>query len=614
MRALFPALVLLVGCEETAEAVYLHFDGPVAAAVLPAYEGPWEVPAGFVANSRDGSIVAVDLKMGRLLTDDDTASFLRGAMLATGGNRMLSDVAVVPGDGTVTVWAIDTRYQQLLRVPYVTSVVDGVPEEVTPTSTEPEFLDIDGSGDSPTLTDVKLRAGFTTTEDWNIEFDGERWWPKGTRSGTMHRPLVPGEPWFSDDGELAFTLTGTATVGDRFHFRTETGVEEWDLGGLPLGLLAHDGRVYASVDAGHIGVFDGVTGARIGAVQLGAGAQPGRMAVAPDGRVFVTDGQAAHIWVLRFDLEVDPSTVPVETMPIAAPSIDVAWQGGIDRDGESFEHLFVAPAGLLRVDVIDLVTGAAVDPNPTTQGTEGIFIGAPVSGLAASVGDTQLPFESAWGGVATVPTVVVSTADGFVYSLEASTGCAVLDEIGPIATPSDSTTAFILLDDQGDTSQASLWIEAYTSSQVTMSTCGGVVRSEAWSVVYDSATASWEVEGSLSGVQQARAYDGARYLSDNGGLSFVIATGPLPPTQGDRFAFEVDDGLLVFRGSDEEEDGTASPWESPGRPATFEITGGPSGGGWDVAQYKQYAVLPVTNGDIAARLHLDSGKTEVVWE
>lgn len=614
MKPIFPALLLLVGCEDTAQAVYLHFDGPVAAAVLPAYAGPWEVPAGFVANSRDGSIVPVDLKMGRLLTDDPTASFLRGAMLATGGNRMLSDVAVVPGDGTVTVWAIDTRYEQLLRVPYVTAVVDGFPEEVTPTVTEAEFLDVDGSGDSPTLTDLKVRAGFTTTEDWNIEFDGERWWPKGTRSGTMHRPLEPGVPWFSDDGEIEFTVTGTATVGDRFHFRTDTGVEEWDLGGLPLGLLAQDGRVYASVDAGRIAVFDGVSGERIGAVELGAGAQPIRMAAAPDGRVFVTDGQASQIWVLRFDLELDPSAVAVETIPIAAPSIDVAWQGGVDRYGESFENLFVAPTGLLRVDVIDLVSGAALDPNPYTQSLEGTFLGAPIAGLAASAGDTKLPFESAWGGVASVPTVVVSTADGFVYSLEASTGCAVLDNSGPIASPSDSTTSFILLDDQGDSSQASLWIDGYTGAQVSLSTCGGVVRAEAWTVIYDSANSSWEVEGSISGVQQARAYDGSRYLSDNGGLSFVISTGPLPPTQGDRFAFEVDDGLLVFRGSDEEEDGTVLPWESPGRPVGYEVTGGPSGGGWDAVNRKQYALLPVTNGDIAARLHLDSGKTEVLWQ
>jgi len=612
-------LLLLAACADDLDIIPIHFSGPVAAAVLPANAGPWEVPAGFVANSRDGTIVPLDLKMGRLLSDDPSASFLRSAALTTGHERILSDVAVVAGDdGTVTVWAVDQAFQQVLRVPYVTGVDDaGWPVEPEPTATDPVFVDADGSGDAPTLTELNVRAGFTTTEDWSIAHDGTRWWAAGSRSGQQTKEPVPGTLYQTDDGELQFLLAGTGTEGDRFDLRTDTGVAEYTFGARPTALLAHEGRVYVSLASqpGQIVVYDGATGDYVGSVSLGEGAQPGRMTADPAGRLYVADATLPQVWLLRFDLELDPAAVAIEAIPVAAPAVDIAWQGGLDRTGVPFDRLFVAPAGLLRVDVYDPAAGTWVDPNPYTAEAEGVFIGAPIVGLAASAGETFLPHPTAWEGNARVPTVAAATADGFVYLYEASTGCGVLDYTGPYGEPATDTDAYIYLDDQGDASDSSLEIDPDSGWQVVGSTCGGVTRGESWTVIYDSATLSWEVEGTLSGVQAARAVEGQRYLSDTGAVSFTIRSGTLPPTQGDRFTFLMDDGALVFLGSDENEDGQISPaWESPGRPVGFETLSGPSGGGWDDVDIKQYVLLPVINTDIAARLHLETGKTEVLWE
>jgi DNA-binding beta-propeller fold protein YncE len=612
-------LAALAGCTEADDAIPLHFDGPVAAAVLGAGVGPWRIPTGFVANSRDGTIVPLDLLMGRLLTDDPTASFLRSGAIATGHERILSDVAVVAGsDGVVTVWAIDQGFGHLLQIPYVVGLEDGAPVEFEPVVTEAVFTDADGSGDAPELVDLRARAGFTTTEDWVIEHDGERWWVVGTRSGEQVKEPVAGEPYQTDDGELAFTLEGTGTAGDRFELSTDTGLVEIEPGARPMGLLAADTRVYASLqgdDGGRIAVYDGLTGVVSGEVDLGQGSAPGRLAAAPDGRLFVTDAALSQVWILRFDLELDPALVPVESVPIAAPAVDIAWQGGEDALGAPFDHLLVAPVGLLRVDVYDTLAAAWVDPNPLTPEVEGVFLGAPVSGLGASVGDTFLPHETEWGGNAYVPTVAVATGDGYVYEIDASTGCLVLDEIGPYAGPVDETDAYIYLLDQGEDSSSALVTDLATGWQVIGATCGGVTRTETWTVIYDAATLSWEVEGSLSGVQTTRAVEGERYLSDTGAVSFTIRTGVLPPTTGDRFVFLTEAGAVVYGGSDENQDAAVDrAWESPARPVGFETFSGPTGGGWDETGRKQHTLLPVTNSDFTARIDLDARKSELIWE
>ena len=54
---------------------------------------------------------------------------------------------------------------------------------------------------------------------------------------------------------------------------------------------------------------------------------------------------------------------------------------------------------------------------------------------------------------------------------------------------------------------------------------------------------SYEVEGTLSGVQDKRLYEGARYVSDTGAFSMLILPGNQPTTDGDTWSFGIDDAV-----------------------------------------------------------------------
>jgi hypothetical protein len=372
-----------------------------------------------------------------------------------------------------------------------------------------------------------------------------------------------------------------------------------------------------------IRLVDPWTGASLGAVTLPAGSSPWRMALAPDGRLFVADAKNPAVYLVSADVEANPSGAVVETLATAGPVLDVAYSEGEGADGSPFHRLFVAPVGLLRVDVYDFDEAAWFDPNPEDGEVAGVNLGSPISGLSASIGSVWLQTETSWGALPRVPTVAVSTQDGFLFQIDASTGCGVTNQRGPhgpneILDSTDETYLYATLDDQGPASAAELVVDDATGEQIAVSACGGVARGESWIVTYDSASVSWEVEGSLSGVQQERAYNDLRYVSDTGAISFLIASGSAPATDGDRFTFTIDRGLLSIAGVDKDQDGVIGtgdqPWEAPGRPLAYDVTVGPTGGGWDPVRRREYALLPVENSDIAARCQLDAGVAQVEWQ
>lgn len=621
-------LLLLAACDDDS-LIPLHFDGPVAAAFLPEDAGgPFDTPVGFVANSRSGTIVPLDLKEERLLNDDRAGSFLRAAAIPTGTARTLADVAVYANAGAVTLWAADQAYDQVLRVPYTTGVEeDGTPIEVEPTTDGAAFVDADQSGDSATIDEVTLRAGFTTTEDWSIEYDGAAWWAKGSRSGTMTKHPVEGIDYQSDGGEVQFTIQGGATAGDRFDLRTDSGLLEWDLGGKPTSVDVVGTRLYTMVLSSppRVYVMDAESGDYLGAVALPEETQPWRATFATDGRMFVADANSAQVFVLHFEAGVAVDDTEVESLAVAAAPIDVAWQAGEGADGTPFERLFVAPVGMQRVDVYDLLTNAWVDPNPVTAEVAGVELGSPISGLTPSVDTVWMQQETAWGALPRVPTVVVSTQDGYTLQLDASTGCYVTDSRGPHGPYTDESYdqdyPWATLDDHGDTSDTQLYVD-YVSSvygeQIVASPCGGVLRSEGWTLTYTSAQDAWIVEGTVSGVQANLAYEDERYLSDDGGLSFLLVSGPLPSTDGDQFTFLTDRGLASVIGTDANDDasiGTGdTPYELPARPVAFDYTTGDQGGGWDEVDRREFALLPVQNTDVVGKVQLDKGKATFQWE
>lgn len=623
-----PFLLLAAGCTEVST-IALHFDGPVDGAWLRVDEGsPFKQEVGLVANRRSGTIVPLDLESGRLLTDDRQASFLRGSALATGRGRMLQDVEVVAVEDRVHAWAVDLAWGEVLRIPYVVGTAeDGQPEEFTATASEATFIDGDESGDAPTLSDLAVRQGATTTETWSIEFDGAGWWAKGSRSGVQENRPEAGKAYGSDFREIAFTLAGTATAGDRFEIVTESGIDAWTLSGLPVALHRVGNVLFVAVvgqDGGpsRIHGMDADTGAWLGAVELPEGSQPWRMTSAPDGRVFVVDAQLPYAWVLRFDESADLSALRTESIALAGPGLDLAYQAGLSPEGAAFERLFVAPAGLGRVDVFDLDTATWFDPNPLTPEVEGIALDAPIAGLAASLGEVSLQQETPWGALPTVRTVAVATADGFLYQLDASTGCYVVSARGPhgpnALLDSDAEAAYATLEDQGAASDATLVVDESTGEQVQVSSCGGLARTETWTVTYDSAAIGWEVEGTVSGVQGALARTDQRYVTDDGSLSFVIVQGADPVTDGDRFSFGVERGLLSLYATDLDDDGTIEgsdrAWELPARPLPFQYLAGPTGGGWDAVDRREFVLLPLTNSDLVARVELARERTRVDWQ
>lgn len=607
-------LLALLACNQDTS-IPLRFDGPIAAAVLQAGESsPFTNPIGVVADRYDGLMYPLDLKTGRFLTDDPTASFLRTYALATGVERQLEAVAVTGQGGAspeVVAWAIDSRAMSLLRVPYVTGR-DGAGDlvEAVPEAGEPQFLDVDGSGDDATLTDIEVRAGATATEVWSISYDGSAWWARGSASGLQSTPITPGEVWRSDEKELSFVLSGSATAGDRIELTTDAGGLEIPLGGRPGDVLAlSNAEIAVGVqgEAPWVGFWD-TTGALLRQVPLSLGATPGRMAAASDGRIFIADRGLPVVWIV--------SGEEVTGLPTAAPVVDLAWVEGSGADGAPFAHLFVAPVGLQRVDVYDAVAGAWVDVNPLTEEVGGVPLGGPVSGLAASAAPVTLMFETPWEAKPVIPTVVATLADGYAVQLEGDSGCVAKTAAGPDAYDLDeyNEEIGIYLEDTNNTSTVTMVAEEATKSFIVFSPCGGVTHTESWSVIFDASTQSWAVEGSLSGPQVRRAREGQRYTSDTGAISFYLEPGVLPADEGDRFTFYTRSGMQIYAGSNEDSDATVEAlWENPGRPVSFYTDNGPTGGGWDPVDRRVYALLPIQGSDLVARLHLDSGETNVTW-
>jgi hypothetical protein len=118
----------------------------------------------------------------------------------------------------------------------------------------------------------------------------------------------------------------------------------------------------------------------------------------------------------------------------------------------------------------------------------------------------------------------------------------------------------------------------------------------------------------VSGVQSFRAREDERYVSDDGGISFLILSGNLPSTDGDRFSFNTEAGIAVMSGSDLDRDGDPDLlWELPMRPVAFSYTGGPVGGGWDEVERREFMLLPVLNSDVAVKISLDTMDGDIFW-
>jgi hypothetical protein len=197
--------------------------------------------------------------------------------------------------------------------------------------------------------------------------------------------------------------------------------------------------------------------------------------------------------------------------------------------------------------------------------------------------------------------------------LEGGSGCAALTVEGP-HVPIDQGVESVAFADVGRLSDPYLLEDSSTLRRIQTHLCGGVVQEEKWALTYSEVVGSWQVEGSKSGIQDARASEDQRYVSDSGEISFTILAGSLPTSDGDSFSFFTDEGILRIDGALRPGAIDAVPLELPAAPLIFQYDAGPTGGGWDPLDRRTFVLLPVTNSDLVLRVRIEPWLSEVIWD
>lgn len=600
------------------------FDMPVAAAVLqPEVGGPFQEPVGFVANGIGGNLIPLDLKTGRFLTDDPTASFLRTNWLPTGGNRLLSSVvAYAPAADQVTLFAGDRASATLLRVPYVVGIdaggfpIDGWVDDAGEVQTGPVVVDVRPSvAGSVVLQDIETKVGWTTTETWTVRYEPVRqvWEVEGSRSGRQEAVARPGIRWVGDRRRLAFTVIGQGQPGDVFEIDTDAGIREIDVGGAPSRLaMAPDQSVVAAVvhdvgaDRPVLRWFDPEAEAVTGDVDLPFDAHPDRLAWSEDGDLlFVSDTNRPAIW------EVPRDGLPTEhVMPW--PTLDVTPLFSMEQG----RLVYVVPEHGREVWIYDIDSGTFRDVNASLPGVQGMRFSSPVTGIEA-IPLTHLYRERTDDGVRrTGRSVAVSLHEGRVVFMEEGVGCLLQDELGPrtevtggLGAASDVSAPF-----QTTGLEAFLERNLHNSRHVLVNPCAGVARAESWTLRFDRNAAGWLVEGGVSGLQESIAFEDERYLSDGGEVSFVVRAGALPSREGWQMTFRVLEGILAADGTREVDGLPGPPMEVPGDPVFFHYVAGPTTGGWKQVDRRAFVLVPEQGGDLVSRVNPQEGSAEVRWE
>ena len=591
-------LFLLPGCG--AEEDYFHrLHGPTDIAHLPPGE-IFEVPLAYVPNFRSGQIAKLDLKRIDLLVEEGYSSWMAAPMLACGRDRVLDQIAVTSDGLTrIDVFTSDSQRGQVLRVPHVIPGSDGGHEFNPLTWGEPRLWGPDGStlSEGPELADLQVVPGHATTEDWTIRYRDHSWEVSGTRSGIQLQEAVPGLPYETDGKELAFTVLhrGLAVEdGTAFTLSVDTGIVEFDLPGVVSDLRATpDGQMVIATVLGYGG--DSGLWIYVGDdsnewIDLPPGCVPENIGFhATDDAFFVADSSDANR-VLRVDYEPgEPASLQVTEIPVSEPAFDVAHAGDPEVD-----HLFVGAAFHESVEIVDLTTGEPVDVNPWTPEVDPIRVGSLITGLDASRGtlsmNTATPLEINEERYA----VVATTYAGYMHIIEADTGCEVLESFfGPYLEGLDAGTEVVYYD-VSPPSDTFMLADPVTGTEVSINPCGGIARDQLWTLRYRSDLQAWEVDGAESGIQEGLALEDVRYVSDDGEISFVLASGAQASTDGDWIQFAVNDGVSPV-----------GVLELPSDPMVYTDIYDLREGSWWEYKERQVALVPNVGNDVVMWVHLE---------
>ncbi|MDP7110599.1 MAG: hypothetical protein QGH45_01480 [Myxococcota bacterium] len=591
-------LLLLPGC--AAEEDYFHrLHGPTDIAHLPPGE-IFEVPLAYVPNFRSGQIAKLDLKRIDLLVEEGYSSWMAAPMLACGRDRVLDQVAVTSdGQTRIDVFVSDSQRGQVLRVPHVIPGTDGGHEFNPLTWGEPRLWGPDGStlSDGPELADLQVVPGHATTEDWTIRYRDHSWEVSGTRSGPQLHEAVPGLPYETDGQELTFTVLhrGLAVEdGTAFTLSVDTGIVEFDLPGVVSDLRATpDGQMVIATVLGYGG--DGglwvyVDDDSTEWVDLPPGCVPENIGFHAVGDAFFVADSSDANRVLRVDYEPgEPASLQVTEIAVSEPAFDVAHAGDPEVD-----HLFVAAAFHESVEIVDLTTGEPVDVNPWTAAVDPIRVGSLITGLDASRGtlgmNTATPLEINEERYA----VVATTYAGYMHIIEADTGCEVLESFfGPYLEGLDSGTEVVYYD-VSPPSDTFMLADPVTGTEVSINPCGGIARDQLWTLRFRSDLQAWEVEGAESGIQEGLALEDVRYVSDDGEISFVLASGAQASTDGDWIQFAVNDGVSAV-----------GVLELPSDPMLYTDIYDLREGSWWEHKERQVALVPNAGNDVVMWVHLE---------
>ena len=614
LKRLIAVAVATSACAETS-VISPRFDGPFRGDVLDVEEGPFSHPVGLVANSRSGQVLAIDLTHGWLFSESYAAPFVASNPISLGTNRVLGEIIVHSSDSeTVDLFAVDVGGEELLVAPWIVGQDESGFLRADVVISDPQFSDLDASGDEATLVNLQGLQGYSTTESWTLRHDGSAWRVSGSSSGPQETAAYPGVPYRSDSKAVSFTLLGSGTQGDEITFSVDTGMTSVDLGGTilearkiqntgGLALLSVRDRFDAS---GRLVFFDLNAAEPAGELPLPEGSQPYRYAVDEStSTIYVADSGLDVVHRVAMDVE-NPVLSAVSQIPVGFQVSDLAFAAG-----EDFSHLFLARADANEVVVWDLELGTQKDVNPRTEAVDGIALDAPVLGMATSREELALPETTGFGANIVDSTVAIATFAGELWLAEASTGCFVQTAVGPYAyTP---TSGFFF--DEGAPSNPTFEDGSGSAESIEVSACGGVVFDEDWTLTYVEALGAWQVEGSLSGIQQNLALEDERYVSDNGSVSFMIVSGSAFSTQGDQLVFSTRAGLAVANGDTDADGAIEIPLENPGRPIPYQWRPDlAEGESWYTSPMNQGFLWPIGNSDVALLVDAGSAQTEALLD
>jgi hypothetical protein len=589
------ALSLLVaGCDEDT-AVRGHLDGPSDVAVL-APGSFFEVPVAFVANSRSGRVSKLDLKRFHQLVEDSPAPWLPSPDLALGASRGLGEIALVEGDDTLWLWVSDDGTDEILAAPYIEGREDGgQPRWARPALGAVEAAGPDGAAlaadAAPTLAQLRLRPGRAAAETWTFTWDGNSLGAEGSIAGPQRNRALPGTPYETDGGEIAFVLALAGQEpeqGTSLRVTVESGVEVFDAGGFVTDLYAIPGtsHLLAAVlpdgDAAFLSLWDTDTRQEFDRIELPVGAVPERISAGRnEGVLWVADSSdIVGGRVLRLDfVPGDADTFSVAELPVPEPTIDVA-----EGLAPGAHRLFAGAAYSDAVWMLDPDVGTLVDTNPFTPEVDPVRVRSLVSGLAASPGPIETATLDEDGTRFARHGVVAATFAGEGYIIDAETGCVFSQS--PAGAYLDASPS-ALFTDVGWPSSPALAADADTTRVLWTNPCGGVTRTEVWRVRFSELSQDWEVEGSRSGVQNARAQTGVRYTSDDAAIGFLILPGDDPVTDGDVYTFPVTSGVSPLPLQ-----------ELPGDPVMYTELFDDRDGAWWKVRRREITLVPHLGNDV----------------